>query len=354
MHQCYEPGSGRPSCIASLLADPRVLARIDARCEWEDGESDGLTALHLACDTHYNRYDVCTYHYDEDVVDWERAWVIEFLILAGADPAIPNEEGLRPLDTLRERDPDNASQYLLEHLACESIPSMVLKIRHQLDAARVVGAKIAGARALTEGAAGVEGEREGGLGKRVKTRASLAKAEEEAARMEMLAEARRQGVVVAAPAYLKKNVARILERDAVEEKRRKEKEENKKEMECKMSEDEEDEEEEESDSEYGYYGGRRRSPPLPKELPRVELRRLRPNISHSYSRKRLLRVLVYVVGEEGPEEGRSGGTKWGKRGLSPDLFVELAEMMDVEWGTMEELDEEDELEESESESEDED
>jgi hypothetical protein len=62
---------------------------------------------------------------------------------------------------------------LLELLACESIPSLVLKIRHQLNAARVVGAKIAGVRALTEKAPGVNGAREGGRGKRVKTRASL-------------------------------------------------------------------------------------------------------------------------------------------------------------------------------------
>ena len=173
MHQCYEPGFGRPSCIASLLADPRVLARIDDQCEGEEGEFDGFTALHLACDTHFNRYDVCAYNYDEDDVDWERARVIELLILAGADPVIPNTMGKRPLDTLRARDPDNASRYLLEHLACESIPSLVLKIRHQLDAARVVGAKIAGVRALTEKAPGVNGAREGGRGTRVKTRASL-------------------------------------------------------------------------------------------------------------------------------------------------------------------------------------
>lgn len=179
--------------------------------------------------------------------------------------------------------------------------------------------------------------------------------------MELLAEARRQGVVEVAPAYLKKRVARMMERDAEEEKRRREKEEKKRKMEDKMSEneeeddeeDDEEEESEESDPEYDYYGGRRRSPPLPKELPLVELRRLRPNISHSFRRKRLVRVLAYVVGEEGPEEGGSGDRKWGKRGLSPDLFVELAEMMDMEWGTIEEEDEEDELYASESESEDE-
>jgi hypothetical protein len=185
-----------------------------------------------------------------------------------------------------------------------------------------VGAKIAGVRALTEGAADVDGAREGGRGKRVKTRAGLAKAEEEAARRKVLAEARRQGVVEAAPAYLKKRVARMMERDAKKEKRRREKEEKKREMEDKMSEDEankeeEDEEEEveESDPEYGYYGGRRRSPPLPKELPRVELRRLRPNLSHSFKRKRLVRVLAYVVGR-GRAGGRAvGGQEVGQEGV---------------------------------------
>ena len=67
---------------------------------------------------------------------------LELLLLAGADPRIKNAKGEIPLDVLREEDPDHASRFLLEHVCFESTPSLVLKLRHQPDAARVVGAKL--------------------------------------------------------------------------------------------------------------------------------------------------------------------------------------------------------------------
>lgn len=49
MQQCYEPGLGRPSAIARLLADARVVAQINAQSKTKDEDLDGYTALYMAC-----------------------------------------------------------------------------------------------------------------------------------------------------------------------------------------------------------------------------------------------------------------------------------------------------------------
>lgn len=78
--------------------------------------------------------------------------------------------------------------------------------------------------------------------------------------------------------------------------------------------------------------------PLPIELPRVQLRQLPPKTKDNQKVWRFRQVLKYAVGKDGPEEGG----RWGSKGLSPGLFEELVAMLDVQWRSYEEGEEEEE------------
>lgn len=116
-----------------------------------------------------------------------------------------------------------------------------------------------------------------------------------------MAEARREEVVAITQAYLNERVARLMEREADEE-------------------------------------GEGRLP-LPRDLPRVELRQMAPTSDED---RNLLQVLAYVVGMEVAREEKErmeGGKRQSEhRRLPPDVFVELMAMLDVTWGPREQLD----------------
>lgn len=87
MHQVR---AGRSECVARLLKDPRVRASIDTVARGDDFR--GFTALHLAC---------C----NNNVTPTAKRAILRHVLLAGADPTLPNEDGLNSLQILQEYPP---------------------------------------------------------------------------------------------------------------------------------------------------------------------------------------------------------------------------------------------------------
>jgi len=94
MHQVR---AGRPECVARLLKDPRVRASIDTVARGDDFR--GFSALHFAC---FN-----------NVTPTAKLAILRHLLLAGADPTLPNEDGLNCLQILREYPPVEPLELIL-------------------------------------------------------------------------------------------------------------------------------------------------------------------------------------------------------------------------------------------------
>lgn len=82
--------AGRPECVARLLEDPRVRASIDNVAEGDD--FDGFSALHLAC---------CF----NNITPTAKLAILRHLLVAGADPTLPNVYGHDSLQILLEHPP---------------------------------------------------------------------------------------------------------------------------------------------------------------------------------------------------------------------------------------------------------
>lgn len=82
--------AGRPECVARLLDDPRVRASIDAVVEGDDFH--GFSALHLAC---------CF----NNITPTAKLAILRHLLVAGADPTLPNAYGHNSLQILQEHPP---------------------------------------------------------------------------------------------------------------------------------------------------------------------------------------------------------------------------------------------------------
>lgn len=82
--------AGRPECVARLLEDPRVRASVDTVARGDDFNS--FSALHLAC-------------YFNNVTPTAKLALLRHLLVAGADPTLPNRHGQNSLQILREDPP---------------------------------------------------------------------------------------------------------------------------------------------------------------------------------------------------------------------------------------------------------
>lgn len=151
--------AGRSECVARLLKDSRVRGSMNSVAQ--GGEFDGFSGLHLAC---------CS----NNITPKAKLAILRSLLTVGANPTLPNRDGLNCLQILREYLPIEPLELILLEEAMDAQRAVFLIKARQMAIASRTGMSEAGkcvkqgkverGRALPSIASGMEGKEGDELG----------------------------------------------------------------------------------------------------------------------------------------------------------------------------------------------